>query len=1036
MVVRTGETCLLQELPFYKLNNWEVLIEYGLENEIWGSNKYIELYKCLNKADWIDSFSFRYVTDSEFNRLNDVVNNRLELCCIHFNIRSLNANVDLLREFLCGIQLNFDVIVLSEIWTTNIEFYNNIMTGYNFFYDLPLKGVVVGGVGIYVRQHISVLVRPDLKIAVNPEALVEDIWLELKVNSQKYIVGGIYRHPGQDINPFTDRLEKTMDLVVRGTVPCIILGDININLMSYNSNTETTQYLDMISIHGFLPVILMPTRFTETSATLLDHVYYYSGSLSSPKINSGNFLVEITDHLPNYILIFKSKFNRIIDRPYKRLFSPRNKLKFSLLLKQIDWEKLIPGNLTMDQAYSIFDKEVKRSFNTAFPLVRISRKAFKDKLWVTKGIRISSAHKNRLYRDWLKQRTTQRELKYKNYRNCFRKVSKMAITSYYRDFFQSNANNAKKIWTQINTLCSFNVKKNGNKSPLTHLNIDNKVVNNPTEMANGLNDYFCNIGSGLASKLGKAKHDFAYYMGSSLENSIYCEEINREELISVIQGLNPRKSPGYDQISPLLIKDNVDNFVQPLLMIYNLSLTTGKVPVGMKVAKVIPLFKKGDRSIMTNYRPISLLSVFVKILEKLIYSRVMNFLKKYSVLYKYQFGFRKGYSTNLALIDIIDAINMSLDNDEYVVGIFCDLQKAFDTVNHEILLSKLNNYGIRGTLHAWFADYLKNRKQVITINGVSSRFGLIACGVPQGSVLGPLLFLLYVNDMPNAVPGSDIRLFADDTNIFFHASNMTDLQVNTDSALKNLSDWFLANKMSFNKDKTSYMFFNFKKKSCSDDIGISMDDVKLLRESSYKYLGVIIDDQLTWNQHIDHIISKIKRFIGIFFRLRNKLSSVCLKDLFFALIYPHLLYGVEIYSTANKSVLNRLNICINRILRTLQCAPLSTPVTSLYKNYNLLPITEMRKFQILCVVYKCVNMLDVPLVFQDYFQLNADVHHYYTRNSNNTFIPKFLSSKGLKTTRYCGAKWWHDLPSYLRCISSYPTFKRLLKLHLADSHCF
>lgn len=289
--------------------------------------------------------------------------------------------------------------------------------------------------------------------------------------------------------------------------------------------------------------------------------------------------------------------------------------------------------------------------------------------------------------------------------------------------------------------------------------------------------------------------------------------------------------------------------------------------------------------------------------------------------------------------------------------------------------------------------------------------------------------------MPNAVPGTDIRLFADDTNIFFHACKIADLHANASAMLNNLCDWFLANKMSFNKDKTSYMFFNYKRKTCSDDIGLSLDNVRLSCESSCKYLGVIIDEKLNWKEHIEYVITKIKKFIGIFYRLRNKLNCRILKDLFFALVYPHLLYGVEIYSAANKSALYRLNICINRILRTLQCAPLSTPVANLYRNYNLLPIAELRKFQVLCVVHKCLHKLDVPLIFHDYFKINADVHSHYTRNSNNTFIPKFLSTKGLKTTRYCGAKWWHELPSHIRNITSIRSFKRMLKLHLINSLC-
>jgi len=437
---------------------------------------------------------------------------------------------------------------------------------------------------------------------------------------------------------------------------------------------------------------------------------------------------------------------------------------------------------------------------------------------------------------------------------------------------------------------------------------------------------------------------------------------------------------------------------------------------------------------MSNYRPISLLPVFSKLLEKLIYNRVMNFLKKYSVLYKYQFGFRKGHSTNLALIDVIDTINMALDNKEYVIGVFCDLQKAFDTVNHEILLRKLDHYGIRGILHAWFTDYLTDRNQFVTINDVNSCKSLVPCGVPQGSVLGPLLFLLYVNDMPNAVPGVNIRLFADDTNIFFHGHRLDILRATACYALGNLCDWFLANKMSFNRDKTSYMLFDYRRTSSpADDVTLAFNNVTLSRVSNYKYLGVTIDDRLSWKEHIHNVMNKIKRFIGIFFKIRNRLNQKVLKELFFALIYPHLMYGVEIYSNTTKSALYPLNICINRILRTLQNLPLTTPVVTLYRNYEMLPLTELRKFQILCVVHKCIHKMHIPVIFYDYFKLNSDVHPYGTRNSNNTFIPKFSTTKGLKTTRYSGANWWHDLPFQIRSTTSYGTFKRLLKLEMLAS---
>jgi len=226
------------------------------------------------------------------------------------------------------------------------------------------------------------------------------------------------------------------------------------------------------------------------------------------------------------------------------------------MLKEIDWDSLILSHSAVDVAYQIFEKEIKRCFGYAFPLVRVSRRAVKDKLWVTKGIKISSARKNRLYRAWLKHKTPNNEAKYKTYRNYFKKVTKAAIASYYREFFQTNAGNAKKLWSQINSLCSYNMLKCRRQSSVTQLNIGGDVINDPSRIANSMNEYFCNIGQGLASKLSSPKHNYQNYMGNSLMNSIYYEEINREEILNLMIDLNPRKSPGSDQISPLLVKEN------------------------------------------------------------------------------------------------------------------------------------------------------------------------------------------------------------------------------------------------------------------------------------------------------------------------------------------------------------------------------------------------------------------------------------------------------------------------------------------------
>ena len=319
-------------------------------------------------------------------------------------------------------------------------------------------------------------------------------------------------------------------------------------------------------------------------------------------------------------------------------------------------------------------------------------------------------------------------------------------------------------------MCSFNTIKSKHQI-ISKLRLDNdKYVTTSEGISNGLNDFFSTIGDNLVSDLFKNNKidstDFQSYCHTRIDKSIYIEPADKSELLKLVNKLRKSKSPGPDNVGPGLVKEVIEAIVDPLLHIYNLSLTKGIVPDKLKTAKVVPIHKKGDRSQACNYRPISLLSVFDKLLERLMYDRLYSFLTKHTVLYKYQFGFRKKYSTALALIEVMDNIYSKLDEQHYVLGIYLDLQKAFDTVNHEILLHKLYNYGIRGVAYDWFKSYLLNRQQYTVINGCVSNLAKITCGVPQGSVLGPLLFLLYVNDIANAVPELNVKLFADDTNLF------------------------------------------------------------------------------------------------------------------------------------------------------------------------------------------------------------------------------------------------------------------------------
>ena len=334
--------------------------------------------------------------------------------------------------------------------------------------------------------------------------------------------------------------------------------------------------------------------------------------------------------------------------------------------------------------------------------------------------------------------------------------------------------------------------------------------------------------------------------------------ISNEEVLGIINKLE-NKSTGPQSIPIKLLKLIPDLILIPLCTIINQSFITGKYPDALKISKVIPIHKSGATCNLNNYRPISLLSIFDKIMEKVMHKRLYDFLQKHNILFQNQFGFRKNNSTTSALLQITEKIKESIDNKKYGCGIFIDLSKTFDTVNHEILLRKLEHYGIRGVVLDWFNSYLSNRKQYVYLNGESSQLENITCGVPQGSVLGPLLFLIYINDLPNISEVLQFYLFADDTNIYYENESIIKLEKIINHELKKLYTWLIVNRLSLNIDKTNFLVFHPYNKPVMQRITIKIHKHAITEKSQIKYLGIMIDATLTWKAHIEKICKTISR---------------------------------------------------------------------------------------------------------------------------------------------------------------------------------
>jgi len=552
-------------------------------------------------------------------------------------------------------------------------------------------------------------------------------------------------------------------------------------------------------------------------------------------------------------------------------------------------------------------------------------------------------------------------------------------------------------------------------------------------LANTYNSHFVNLGPNLANKFEKQNVNFTKFLPKQHSSSLFFNPTNPNEIINITKDLKSSKSQGHDRISTSLLKQIIHSIVSPLNHIFNLSIATGIVPKSLKIAKVNPIFKKGDPHEISNYRPISILPSISKILEKIIYKRLYTFLDIYALLNLNQFGFRKHHSTDLALVQLYDKVTEAIANNKHVIGIFMDLSKAFDTIDHDILLKKLKVYGIRGVTLSWFRNYLLDRQQYVSVNGASSDLLTIQCGVPQGSILGPLLFLIYINDIINTSSLLSFILFADDTNIFYSHDQLDSLVHTLNQELPKVSTWFKCNKLSLNIEKTNFMHFKHTNARIIDfPYNIIIDDIPLERKQCTKFLGVFIDDQLNWNHHIGHITTCISRNIGILYKTRSYLPKSTLLMLYNSLLLPYMTYCNLIWASGGKTKINSIYLLQKKALRLCTGSHYLEHTYPLFSELKTLYIFDIDTLQSLIFMYKYKNKL-LPESFKDFFTLNSDIHSYPTRNSQNFHLvnPRLLIAH--TSIRHHGPDLWNTLPDNITSCHNLFAFKARIKKTTAIS---
>ena len=463
---------------------------------------------------------------------------------------------------------------------------------------------------------------------------------------------------------------------------------------------------------------------------------------------------------------------------------------------------------------------------------------------------------------------------------------------------------------------------------------------------------------------------------------------------------------------------------------FNLCLAQGIFPDSFKIAQVIPLFKGGTRESPDSYRPISLLPAIGKVFEKIIANRITHFFDRYKLFSPCQLGFRAKLSTEYAVQDIYEKLLHNMDQSLSSCAIFLDLAKAFDTVDRSILLRKLQAYGIRGNVFKLLQSYLSGRSQFVKLDGVYSSTVQIEYGVPQGSILGPLLFLIYVNDLPSATKFF-IKLFADDTFLCAQNKNMKALENEVNFELGKVFVWLASNKLTLNMSKSKFMILTNARKNVHE-ISVKINRTPLEKCTKYKYLGIVIDEKLNWKDHVDYVCKKVSKACGILAKIRHCASVELQRDIYYALFYSYIRYGITIWGNACETTLSPLQTLLHRAARIMTFAPFGRiDILPLLNYLEILDIKDIFRLETAKLIFKVKNDM-IPIPLKNYFETRTNAAHGYNlRRRQETAQPMiYRTSYALKTIQYKVPFIWKDIPQNIQVCETLMSFKKQLKLYL------
>ena len=562
-----------------------------------------------------------YYSEKEFKAFADNQNMNNDFSIIHFNVRSLKANYDTLALCLTKLNFSFKVIGLTETWLNDDIADSYELNNYNHIHRYR-EDQVGGGVSLYLNSNLVYKERQDIENYFMSSA--EAVFVE----TDQAIIACIYRPPSSSVTDFNSDLAKVLDIISKERKKCYLMGDLNINITNYMNNNQIKEFLDIMYSYYFHPMISVPTRVTETSATLIDNIFTNVLGVNS---KSGVLCMEVADHCPIFLIMFKLHTESDSTAPkYKRTFNVANTAKFKSVISKYPWTDIL-HSVDAQESYTLFLKCISEAYDLCFPLRLVSSKPHRKpaKPWITSAIMKSINTKHRLYKKYLISPTPLNHDRLKIYRNKLNHIIRGAKKHYYNEELSKHKNNMTLLWRTIN--CILNKNKKSKKLP-KEFKSDGGLISDPQIIVNNFNAFFSEVGPNLASKIPPSNHDPLQFMNSPILDSIHFSAIQEDEVRKTLMGLKD-SSPGYDNIDSKLLKSIHEYIVQPLTHIFNLSLEQGIVPSELKIAKIVPIHKGDDPAIFNHYRPISILPAISKILEKLVYNRLSEHLNEHNIIY-------------------------------------------------------------------------------------------------------------------------------------------------------------------------------------------------------------------------------------------------------------------------------------------------------------------------------------------------------------------------------------------------------------------